>query len=162
VDGHDLEALEQALHRAADRPDRWCCTSTPPKGRGYGPAELDEEKCLHDVGPFDPETGVALDAAGRGLSYTEAFGSALVREAAAHPEIVAITAAMPGPTGLIEFRDCYLGTFLRRRHRRAAAVNAAAGMAMARLAARRGASTPRSSTGACDQVYYDVGLHRLR
>jgi len=79
VDGHDLDALEQALHRAADRPGPVVLHVHTSKGRGYGPAELDEEKCLHDVGPFDLDTGVALDSADRGLSYTEAFGSALVR-----------------------------------------------------------------------------------
>ena len=160
VDGHDLEALEQALHRAADRPGPVVLHVHTSKGRGYGPAELDEEKCLHDVGPFDPETGVALDAAGRGLSYTEAFGSALVREAAAHPEIVAITAAMPGPTGLIEFRDCYPERFFDVGIAEQHAVNAAAGMAMGGL---RPVVAIYSTflNRAWDQVYYDVGLHRL-
>ena len=40
-------------------PGRSCSTCTRPRAAGYGPAELDEEKCLHDVGPFDPETGLA-------------------------------------------------------------------------------------------------------
>ena len=130
------------------------------KGRGYGPAELDEEKCLHDVGPFDPETGVVLSRAAGRLSHTEAFGSALLREAAVHPEIVAITAAMAGPTGLLAFRERYPDRFFDVGIAEQHAVNAAAGMAMAGL---RPVVAIYSTflNRAWDQVYYDVGLHRL-
>ena len=130
------------------------------KGRGYKPAELDEEKHLHDVAPFDPVTGLALGATGGRLSYTEAFSAAIVREAAARPEIVAITAAMPGATGLIEFRDCYPDRFLDVGIAEQHAVNAAAGMAMGGL---RPVVAIYSTflNRAWDQIYYDVGLHRL-
>ena len=129
------------------------------KGRGYVPAELDEEKCLHDVGPFNPRRAGPRPAAGR-LSYTEAFGSALVAEAALCPEIVAITAAMPGPTGLLEFRDRYPERFFDVGIAEQHAVNAAAGMAMGGL---RPVVAIYSTflNRAWDQVYYDVGLHRL-
>ena len=73
VNGHDLDALERALYRAADRPGPVVLHVHTTKGRGYKPAELDEEKHLHDVAPFDPVTGLALGAKGGRLSYTEAF-----------------------------------------------------------------------------------------
>ncbi len=160
VDGHDLDALERALHRAADRPGPVVLHVRTTKGRGYRPAELDEEKRLHDVAPFDPETGVALAMTGCRLSYTEAFSSAIVHEAAVRPEIVAITAAMPGPTGLIEFRDRYPERFFDVGIAEQHAVNAAAGMAMGGL---RPVVAIYSTflNRAWDQVYYDVGLHRL-
>jgi len=160
VDGHDLEALERALEGAAQRPGPVVVHVHTTKGRGYGPAELDEEKRLHDVGPFDPDTGVALAAGGLRLSYTEAFSSAIVREAASRPELVAITAAMPGPTGLIEFRNCYPERFFDVGIAEQHAVNAAAGMAMGGL---RPVVAIYSTflNRAWDQVYYDVGLHRL-
>jgi 1-deoxy-D-xylulose-5-phosphate synthase len=160
VDGHDLDALEQALKRAAGRPGPVVLHVHTTKGRGYRPAELDEEKRLHDVGPFDPDTGLALAAGGQRLSYTEAFASAVVREAAACPELVAITAAMPGPTGLIEFRDRYPDRFFDVGIAEQHAVNAAAGMAMGGL---RPVVAIYSTflNRAWDQVYYDVGLHRL-
>ena len=60
VDGHDLDALEEALQASRDAPGPVVLHVHTTKGRGYEPAEHDEEKCLHDVGPFDPETGVAL------------------------------------------------------------------------------------------------------
>jgi 1-deoxy-D-xylulose-5-phosphate synthase len=160
VDGHDLEALEQALKRAAGRRGPVVLHVHTTKGRGYRPAELDEEKRLHDVGPFDPDTGLALAAGGKRLSYTEAFASAIVREAAARPELVAITAAMPGPTGLIEFRDRYPDRFFDVGIAEQHAVNAAAGMAMGGLRPVVAIYSTFLSR-AWDQVYYDVGLHRL-
>jgi len=159
VDGHDLESLEEALQLVAGRPGPIVLHVHTVKGRGYEPAELDEEKRLHDVGPFDPETGVALASASGRLNYTEAFGSALLREAAVHPEIVAIT-AMPGPTGLIPFRDRYPERFFDVGIAEQHAVNAAAGMAMGGL---RPVVAIYSTflNRAWDQVYYDVGLHKL-
>jgi 1-deoxy-D-xylulose-5-phosphate synthase len=160
VDGHDLGSLDEALQIAARRAGPLVVHVHTQKGRGYAPAELDEEKCLHDVGPFDPETGRALTGAAGRLSFTEAFGSALVREAALCPEIVAITAAMPGPTGLLEFRDRYPERFFDVGIAEQHAVNAAAGMAMGGL---RPVVAIYSTflNRAWDQVYYDVGLHRL-
>ena len=160
VDGHDLDALERALHHAAERPGPVVLHVHTTKGRGYAPAELDEEKRLHDVGPFDPETGVALAVDGRRLSYTEAFGSAIVREASVHPELVAITAAMPGPTGLLDFRACYPERFFDVGIAEQHAVNAAAGMAMGGLRPVVAIYSTFLSR-AWDQVYYDVGLQRL-
>ncbi len=160
VDGHDLGALEQMLYQAARKSGPVVLHVHTTKGRGYGPAERDEEKCLHDVSPFDPETGVALPATARRLSHTEAFGSALLREAAVRPELVAITAAMPGPTGLIPFRDRYPERFFDVGIAEQHAVTAAAGMAMGGL---RPVVAIYSTflNRAWDQIYYDVGLHRL-
>jgi 1-deoxy-D-xylulose-5-phosphate synthase len=160
VDGHDLAALEPALGELARRRGPAVLHVHTTKGRGYGPAEGDEEKCLHDVQPFDPATGLARSRPGSGRSYTEAFGRALVAEAAQRPEVVAITAAMPGPTGLLgfaaEYPDRFFDVGIAEQH----AVGAAAGMAMAGL---RPVVAIYSTflNRAFDQVYYDVGLHRL-
>jgi 1-deoxy-D-xylulose-5-phosphate synthase len=160
VDGHDITSLEEALELVSHETGPVVLHVHTRKGRGYEPAERDEEKCLHDVSPFDPETGKTFSAGPGRLSYTEAFGSALVREAALHPEIVAITAAMPGPTGLLGFRDRYPERFFDVGIAEQHAVNAAAGMAMAGL---RPVVAIYSTflNRAWDQVYYDVGLHRL-
>jgi len=160
VDGHHLGELEEELQLVVKCQGPVVLHVHTTKGRGYEPAERDEEKCLHDVGPFDPETGVVLARARGRLSYTEAFGSALIREAATRPEIVAITAAMPGPTGLIPFRDRYPERFFDVGIAEQHAVNAAAGMAMGGL---RPVVAIYSTflNRAWDQVYYDVGLHRL-
>ena len=162
VDGHDLAALETALRRAAaDRSVRSCSTCITMKGLGYGPAEADAEKRLHDVSPFDPATGRATAAPGR-------RGAATPRPSAGRswprrrrrPELVAVTAAMGGPTGLLPFAERFPDRFFDVGIAEQHAVTAAAGMAMAGL---RPVVAIYSTflNRAWDQVYYDVGLHRL-
>ncbi|HEV8066000.1 MAG TPA: 1-deoxy-D-xylulose-5-phosphate synthase, partial [Acidimicrobiales bacterium] len=160
VDGHDVEALEAELVQAASATGPVVVHVRTTKGKGYGPAEEDEDKCLHDVGPFDPLTGRPPAAVPARLSYTDAFAHALVAEAARHPGLVAITAAMAGPTGLGEFASRYPDRFFDCGIAEQHAVTAAAGMAMAGL---RPVVAVYSTflNRAWDQVYYDVGLHRL-
>jgi 1-deoxy-D-xylulose-5-phosphate synthase len=158
VDGHDLNALEEALASAARHSGPVVLHVHTVKGRGYRFAEADEAKCLHDIGPFDPDTGVPYARGGR--SYTEAFGEAILAEADRVPELVAITAAMDGPTGLSAFKarhpERLFDVGIAEQH----AVTAAAGMAMAGL---RPVVAIYSTflNRAWDQLYYDVGLHRL-
>jgi 1-deoxy-D-xylulose-5-phosphate synthase len=160
VDGHDLTRLECALRGVADRSGPVVLHVHTTKGQGYAPAENDEDKCLHDIGPFDPATGVATKKAGAGRSYTQAFTAALLAEAEVRPEVVALTAAMPGPTGLSPFRDRYPDRFFDVGIAEQHAVTAAAGMAMGGL---RPVVAIYSTflNRAWDQIYYDVGLHRL-
>src|SRR5438309_11987340 len=98
VDGHDLAALENALHlaRGFDGPVIVHCVTR--KGYGYAPAENDEADQMHQSRGFDPITGLATKAAGR--TWTAVFGDELVRLAEDRDDVVAITAAMCEPTGL--------------------------------------------------------------
>ncbi|MGH9110475.1 MAG: 1-deoxy-D-xylulose-5-phosphate synthase, partial [Acidimicrobiales bacterium] len=159
VDGHDIGAVESALRRAAARPGPVVVHVHTQKGRGYPPAEGDEEKRLHDVSPFDPATGRSRPRPVT-LSYTEAFADALMAEAAARPEVVAVTAAMVGSTGLLRFADTFGERFVDVGIAEQHAVATAAGMAMAGL---RPVVAIYSTflNRAWDQLYYDVGLHRL-
>ncbi|HEX3563866.1 MAG TPA: 1-deoxy-D-xylulose-5-phosphate synthase, partial [Acidimicrobiales bacterium] len=160
VDGHDLALLECALQDVSDRQGPVVLHVHTTKGQGYAPAENDEDKCLHDIGPFDRATGVATKKSGAGRSYTQAFTAALLAEAEVRPEVVALTAAMPGPTGLAPFRDRYPDRFFDVGIAEQHAVTAAAGMAMGWL---RPVVAIYSTflNRAWDQIYYDVGLHRL-
>ncbi len=157
VDGHDIPALESTLRRAAELDGPILVHVLTQKGRGYKPAEDDDEKCLHDTPVFDPVTGPPPSMP---AGYTQAFADAIVAAAADDPRIVAITAAMPGPTGLLPFQarhpDRFLDVGIAEQH----AVTAAAGMAMAGL---RPVVAIYSTflTRAFDQVNLDVGLHRL-
>jgi 1-deoxy-D-xylulose-5-phosphate synthase len=159
IDGHDVAATEAALRAAAATPGPVVVHVHTVKGRGYRPAELDDEKCLHDVGPFDPATGVTRNGTSP-LSYTRAFSDALLAEAANRPELVAITAAMAGPTGLLPFLERFPDRFLDVGIAEQHAVTAAAGMAMGGL---RPVVAIYSTflNRAWDQIYCDVGLHRL-
>ena len=86
------------------------------RGMGYGPAEADEAEQMHSTGVIDPQTGRATKVPGPG--WTSTFSEALIN-ASKRRDIVAITAAMPGPTGLTAFGEVP-GPVVRRRHRRAA------------------------------------------
>jgi 1-deoxy-D-xylulose-5-phosphate synthase len=156
VDGHDVAALEPVLQDAAARSRPVVVHVLTHKGEGYPPAETDDEKRLHDIGAFDPETGVPVGA--NGSSYTAAFGDALIGLAERHPEIVAITAGMPGSTGLLPFAERFpercFDVGIAEQH----AVTAAAGMAMRGLRPVVAVYSTFLSR-AWDQVLYDVGLH---
>ncbi|WP_333619325.1 1-deoxy-D-xylulose-5-phosphate synthase [Dietzia sp.] len=102
VDGHDIPALEEEL-RAAKATGRVTLVHVlTGKGRGYAPAEADESQRMHSVGPIDPESGEASgspdDSGGR--TWTAVFGESIASAAERDPSLVAVTAAMPGPTGL--------------------------------------------------------------
>lgn len=129
VDGHDLEALRQALNLARRYPGPVLVHALTEKGRGYAPAEAHEGDRFHGIGIIDPETGVPVKATKR--SWTQVFSEEMVRIGAAHPEVVAITAAMLEPVGLSafarQFPDRVFDVGIAEQH----AVASSAGMAFA-------------------------------
>ncbi|MEY4656860.1 MAG: 1-deoxy-D-xylulose-5-phosphate synthase, partial [Actinomycetota bacterium] len=159
IDGHDIEALEHALTAAQQRSEEGPIVIhvITQKGRGYLPAEDDDEKHLHDAPKFNPATGPSKSVP---TGYTEAFADTIVELAKADPRIVAITAAMPGPTGLIQFQEQFPDRFFDVGIAEQHAVTAAAGMAMGGM---RPVVALYSTflNRAWDQVVYDVALHRL-
>ncbi len=146
-DGHDIPTLEEALRNASKIGGPQVVHVLTQKGRGYAPAENDPIKRLHDIG--EPKPG----------SYTAAFTEALIAEAEVHPELVAITAAMPDSTGLLPFAERFADRCFDVGIAEQHAVTAAAGMAMGGL---RPVVAVYSTflTRAFDQVNLDVGLHR--
>jgi 1-deoxy-D-xylulose-5-phosphate synthase len=159
IDGHNLEALEHALTAAQQRAEEGPIVIhvLTQKGRGYLPAEDDDEKHLHDAPVFNPATGPSKSVP---TGYTEAFSDTIVELAKTDPRIVAITAAMPGPTGLIQFQEQFPDRFFDVGIAEQHAVTAAAGMAMGGM---RPVVALYSTflNRAWDQVVYDVALHRL-
>ncbi len=157
VDGHDIAGMERVLTQAAEHEGPIIVHVLTHKGRGYGPAEDDDEKCLHDAPVFDPVTGPPPWAP---AGYTQAFAEAIVAAADDDERVVAITAAMPGPTGLLPFQarhpDRFLDVGIAEQH----AVTAAAGMAMGGLRPVVAIYSTFLSR-AFDQANLDVGLHRL-
>ena len=159
IDGHDLEELESTFRNAEELSAEGpiLVHVITQKGRGYPPAEDDDEKHLHDAPVFDPLVGPPPAVP---TGYTQAFADAIIKEADANPRVVAITAAMPGPTGLLPFQarfpDRFFDVGIAEQH----AVTGAAGMAMGGL---RPVVAVYSTflNRAWDQVVYDVALHRL-
>jgi 1-deoxy-D-xylulose-5-phosphate synthase len=158
VDGHDIAAVERALHaaRALERPVVVHCVTG--KGRGYPPAEADEADRLHSVGVLDPVTGCPPHSAAR--TWTDAFGEELVALGAARQDLVAVSAAMLGPTGLTPFARRFPARVVDVGIAEQHAVTSAAGLA---LAGRHPVVAIYATfvNRAFDQVLLDVALHRL-
>ncbi len=160
LDGHDIELMETALRDASTYDGPIVLHVLTQKGKGYSFAEDDIEKNLHDVpaSGFDPLVGPISGPSA--TTYTSVFTETLLDLAAKDSRVHAITAAMPGPTGLIPFEAAFPERFhdvgIAEQH----AVTMAAGMAMGGL---RPVVAVYSTflTRAIDQVMYDVAMHRL-
>ena len=109
IDGHDQAAMEAALRRAKDFGGPVIVHAVTRKGMGYAPAENHEADQMHSTGVIDPVTGEPVSAPGP--DWTSVFSAELVAQGARRPELVAITAAMPGPTGLSPFAEAYPDRF---------------------------------------------------
>ncbi len=101
VDGHDIHALRANIRQAIDTRRPVLVHVKTVKGKGYEPAESHPE-AFHGTGPFEVGNGVKRPASG-GVTFTDAFGQALVRLAESNERVTAVTAAMTQGTGLQEF-----------------------------------------------------------
>lgn len=155
-DGHDVAQLETALGYAKRLKSPVLVHVLTEKGKGYKPAEEDPEKRLHDTSAFDPDTGQTLSPAV--TSWTSIFSKQLTLRACQQPNIIALTAAMPGSTGLLALAeqrpDQVIDVGIAEQH----ATTMAAGLAHA-------GKTPVFAvystflSRAFDQANLDVGLH---
>ena len=101
VDGHDLPLLIRTLKAARDMGKPVLVHVITHKGHGYGPAEKDPAK-FHGIGKFNPVNGKGLSA--KKTTFSDVFGQTMVVLAKEDPRVCAITAAMPGGTGLLDFK----------------------------------------------------------
>ncbi len=155
-DGHDIAALERAMHQAHRVEGPVLLHVLTEKGKGYGPAERDIEKRLHDTSQFDPETGLAQPSGRR--SWTAAFSDAMVVLAARREDVVMLTAAMPGSTGLLPLAQTDAARVIDVGIAEQHAVTSAAGLAYAGLVPVIAVYSTFLSR-AFDQLNLDVGLH---
>lgn len=158
IDGHDIQALEQALQQAKKYANPVIVHTITQKGKGYEPAMGDEADQFHAVGQIDPETGKALDSKTK-QSWTDVFGDELVDIAAKREDIIAITGAMLIPVGLKKFAEVFpkrvFDVGIAEQH----AVTSSAGMAFGGLHPVV-AVYATFMNRAFDQVLMDVALHK--
>jgi len=156
IDGHDFESLERELENAKRFQGPVIVHAITEKGRGHLPALNDEAEKFHAVGVVDPETGEPL--APSGTSWTRVFSDELISLGEKKKEIVAITAAMLGPTGLDAFARRFPNrTFdvgIAEQH----ATTSAAGLAFTGLHPVVAVYSTFLNR-AFDQLLLDVGLH---
>ncbi len=156
VDGHDISALERALEQAKQFGAPVIVHAITEKGRGHTPAEQNEADKFHSVGVIDPETGEPVSTTG--TSWTSVFSNELIEIARKREDIVALTAAMLGPTGLdkfqAEFPSRTIDVGIAEQH----ATASAAGMAFAGLHPVVAVYSTFLNR-AFDQLLLDVALH---
>jgi 1-deoxy-D-xylulose-5-phosphate synthase len=99
--GDDVENLIHILKLAKEMKKPVLVHVLTKKGKGYSFAENNPSK-FHGIGKFDPATGETLSKGGE--SFSESFGKTMVELGSSDQRICAITAAMPGGTGLTEFK----------------------------------------------------------
>ena len=158
IDGHDEHAVEAALRHARGFNAPVIVHVVTRKGMGYAHAENDEAEQMHSTGIIDPHTG--RSTAESVLGWTSVFSEELIKQATKQRDIVAITAAMPGPTGLAAFRQRFPDRFFDVGIAEQHAMTSAAGLAM-------GGMHPVVAiystflNRAFDQIMMDVALHKL-
>ena len=157
IDGHDIAAMERALEQAKEFGEPVLVHVITEKGKGHKPAVADVAEKFHAVGIVDPETGTPLSKSS--TSWTNIFSEELVALGKERTDIVAITAAMLGPTGLDKFQSQFpertIDVGIAEQH----AVTSAAGLAFAGL---HPVFAVYSSflNRAFDQLLLDVSLHK--
>jgi 1-deoxy-D-xylulose-5-phosphate synthase len=156
IDGHDIEAMEKTLQMAKEFGSPVIVHAITEKGRGYKPALDDVAEKFHAVGIVDPVTGKPLKASA--TSWTNVFSEEITQIGRENPEVVAITAAMLGPTGLDKFAQNFphrtIDVGIAEQH----AVTSAAGLAYAGVHPVI-AIYSTFLNRAFDQLLLDVALH---
>lgn len=157
VDGHDNAVLESALRRAKSFGGPVIVHAVTRKGNGFAPAENHEADQMHATGVIDPITGENIGPSKR--TWTHVFAEELATLGGERPDLVAITAAMRGPTGLDKFAGLYpdrcFDVGIAEQH----AMTSAAGLAM-------GGMHPVVAiyatflNRAFDQLLMDVAMHK--
>jgi len=160
IDGHDLDQLVPVLRNVRDGDDGPVLIHVvTQKGKGYAPAEAADDK-YHGVAKFNVVTGEQKKSAGGPPSYTKVFAQSLIREAESDDSIVAVTAAMPGGTGLDlfgeRFPDRTFDVGIAEQH----AVTFAAGLAASEMKPFAAIYSTFLQRG-YDQVVHDVAIQKL-
>ena len=157
IDGHNIKEMVEVFSRAKSFDGPVVVHAITKKGKGYSLAEENPDD-FHGVGKFYVSTGEPVEAPK--ISFTEVFGKSLVELSQSRPEVVAITAAMPGGTGLKYFAKAYPERFYDVGIAEQHAVTLAAGMAgngLKPVVAIYSTFLQRSF----DQVIHDVCLQNL-
>ena len=157
IDGHDLVAMERALTQAKEFGQPVLVHVITEKGKGHQPAIEDQAEKFHAVGVVDPETGTPLGKST--TSWTNIFSDEMLAIGEEREDIVALTAAMLGPTGLDKFQEKFpmriIDVGIAEQH----AVTSAAGLAFTGLHPVIAVYSTFLNR-AFDQLLLDVALHK--
>ncbi|MEV8268268.1 1-deoxy-D-xylulose-5-phosphate synthase [Microbacterium sp. NPDC076911] len=159
IDGHDLPVLLETLELAKSYGAPVIVHAITEKGRGYQPALDDDADQFHAVGKIDPITGQTVGGVSTSQAWTDVFANELLALGTERHDVIAMTAAMLRPTGLLPFAERFpdrvYDVGIAEQH----AVASAAGLAFGGLHPVV-AMYATFMNRAFDQVLMDVALHR--
>ena len=156
-DGHDINKMIEVFNVAKDIKGPVIIHTITKKGKGYELAEKNPEK-FHGIGTFNPESGEVENKSSE--NYSKVFGKSLCKLAKDNEDIVAITAAMPNGTGLLNFSKEFSNRFFDVGIAEEHATTLAAGMASAGLKPVFAVYSTFLQR-AFDQVLHDVCIQNL-
>jgi len=159
IDGHNYDALVDALNTAKNQPRAVLLHVRTIKGKGYEPAEKDA-RTFHGLGAFDKSNGTVIKAPNAPRTFSQAFGDAMITVAQKDPRVIGITAAMPDGTGLAKFGKAYPSRYYDVGIAEAHAVCFAAGAATSGLKPVC-AIYSTFLQRAYDQIVHDVCIQNL-
>jgi 1-deoxy-D-xylulose-5-phosphate synthase len=159
IDGRDVAALERALRTAKEVGGPVVVHTVTRKGMGYVPAEEDPADRMHACGPFNPRNGESKSPTDA-KQWTDVFATELLEWGGRREDLVAITAAMPGPTGLAEFGARFPNRLFDVGIAEQHAVTSAAGLALGGMHPVVAVYSTFLNR-AFDQVIMDVALLKL-
>ncbi len=159
VNGHNIHQLIKIFEQVKDLNGPILVHAITQKGKGYLPAESDEQK-LHASTPFDKVTGKAIKKAGSVSSYTSIFGQALLQIVKDNSKVVGITGAMPDGTGLDLLQKNYPKNYFDVGIAEEHAVTFAAGMATQGIIPVVAVYSTFLQR-AFDQIVHDVAIQNL-
>ncbi len=158
IDGHNIEEMTEILGKVKELDEPVVVHIVTKKGKGYKYAEENPNK-FHGVAPFNSENGEILNKSNK-ITYSKAFGEAIVKIAQNNKNVVAITAAMTEGTGLKEFSRLYPNKFFDVGIAEQHAVSFAAGLATQGLQPVFAVYSTFLQRG-FDQVIHDVCMQNL-
>lgn len=159
IDGHNIANMIQTFSLIKEFDTPVVVHVITEKGRGFKPAELSPER-FHGLGKFDPGTGEVIKEDNSSLTFSDAFGEAVINLGTKHKDVVAITAAMCSGTGLKRFAEKFPDRFFDVGIAEEHAVVFSAGMAADGL---RPVFTVYATflQRALSSVYHDICIQKL-
>jgi 1-deoxy-D-xylulose-5-phosphate synthase len=157
INGQDISTMIETFKNVSQLNEPVIVHLITKKGKGYEHAENSPSK-YHSAGKFEICSGAMCKSSGQ--TYTEVVGEKIRELAKKDEKIVAITAAMPGGTGLDKFADEFPDRFFDTGIAEEHAVGFAAGLA-------RGGFRPVVAIYSTflqrsfDQIIHDVCLQKL-
>lgn len=157
VDGHDITALEFSMTRVKAAKKPVLIHVSTQKGQGYQPAVDNQSDHFHAIGKIHSETGLPIEP--KRFEWTQVFAQEIVEAAKEDSRIVALTAAMLNPVGLLPFKTAFPQRVFDMGIAEQAAMTTAAGLAYAGFHPVFAVYSTFMNR-AYDQLLMDVALHR--